>query len=266
MSRQSLLILFCVFALTSIAVAQQLSPAVRSELAPSGRLRIGINFGNALLTNRAADGTPGGIAVDLARELARRANLPMEIVSYEGAGRMADGAKAKEWDVAFLATDPARQSEITFTDPYLEIETTYLVPANSPVRTIADVDRPGIRVAVADKSAYDLVLTRELKQAQLVRAPGVDASVDRFFRDKLEVLAGLKPLLVEVAEKQKGTRVLDGRFSVVQQAVGVPRGRDAAARYLQSFVDDIKTSGLVARTIESNRIRGVSPAPPGSRP
>jgi polar amino acid transport system substrate-binding protein len=186
----------------------------------------------------------------------------MEIVSYSTAGQMADGAKAGAWDVAFLGADPDRAEEIAFTAAYLEIDTTYLVPAGSPLRTLADVDREGVRVAVSDKSAYDLFLTRNLKRAQLVRAPGVDASVDLFFAEKLDALAGLKPLLVEVAAKQPGARVLDGRFTLVQQAVGAPQGRVAAAKYLREFVEDIKASGFVAKTIEKNGIRGVSVAPP----
>ena len=233
-----------------------------SELAPMGKLRVGINFGNALLANKDALGTPGGIAVDLARELTRRVGLPMELVSYETAGRMADGAKASAWDVAFLAADPARAEEITFTAPYLEIDTTCLVPAGSPLQTLADVDREGVRIAVSDKSAYDLFLTRNLKHARLVRAPGVNASVDVFFADKLDALAGLKPLLMEVAASQPATLVLDGRFSAVQQAVGIPKGRDAAAEYVRRFVEDIKASGLVANIIKKNAIRGVSVAPP----
>jgi polar amino acid transport system substrate-binding protein len=233
-----------------------------SELAPTGRLRVGINFGNALLTNRdTGGGAPGGIAVDLAHELTRRAGVPMELVSYNTAGAMADGAKAGAWDVAFLASDPARAEEIAFTAPYLEIDTTYLVPAGSPLRTLADVDSEGIRVAVSEKSAYDLFLTRSLKMARLVRAPGVDASIALFFAQKLDALAGLKPQLLEVAEKQPGARVLQGRFTAVQQAVGTPKSHHAAANYLRDFVEDIKSSGLVARIIEKNGIRGVSVAP-----
>ncbi len=182
----------------------------------------------------------------------------MELISYDTAGRMADGAKIGAWDVAFLAADPDRAGEITFTAPYLEIDTTYLVPADSPLHTLEDVDRDGVRIAVADKSAYDLFLTRSLNRARLVRAPGVDASVAVFFSDKLDALAGLKPLLVEVAQRQPGTRVLDGRFTVVQQSVGTPKGRDAAAKFLREFVEDVKASGFVAKTIASNHIHGVS--------
>ena len=151
----------------------QLSTSARSELVPSGKLRVGINFGNALLANKKPGGVEGGIAVDLARELARRLNVPMEIVSYDSAGQMADGAKAGKWDVAFLGADPDRANEIAFTAPYLEIDTTYLVPAGSSLRSLADVDREGVRIAVSEKSAYDLFLTRSLKHATLVRVPGV---------------------------------------------------------------------------------------------
>jgi polar amino acid transport system substrate-binding protein len=235
-----------------------MSSHLHSDLAPNGKIRAGINFGNALLANRDADGTPRGIAVDLAQELARRVGVPLEIVSYTTAGKMADGAKVGAWDVAFLATDPDRATDIIFTAPYLEIHTTYLVPADSPLRTSADADREGIRIAVSAKSAYDLVLTRELKHAQLVRAAGVDASVDLFFAEGLDAIAGLKPFLIDLAEKHPGMRVLDGYFTVVQQAVGVPKGRDAAARYVAEFVANIKVSGLVGTLIKKNGIRGVS--------
>ena len=251
-------------ALATSVAAMQIPSNARADLAPSGKLRVGINFGNALLTSKNAKGEPGGIAVDLARELAKRAGVPLEIVSYDSAGPTADGAKAGAWDVAFLGSDPARAGEISFTAPYLEIEATYLVPAGSPLRTIADVDREGVRIAVSDKSAYDLYLTRSLKQAKLVRVPGPDASVDLFFKDKLEALAGLKTTLVEAAARQPGSRVLDGRFTTVQQAIGTPKGRPAAAQYLHAFVEDVKASGFVAKAIEKNGIRGVSVAPRGN--
>jgi polar amino acid transport system substrate-binding protein len=230
----------------------------QSEVAPSGKIRAGINFGNTLLANRNAAGAPRGIAVDLAQELAERVGVPLEIVSYATAGNTADGAKAGAWDVAFLATDPDRATEIIFSAPYLEVHTSYLVPAGSPLWMSSDVDREGIRIAVSAKSAYDLFLTRELKCAQLVRGAGPDASVDLFFAERLDALAGLKPLLIDLAEKHPGTRVLDGHFTVVQQAVGVPKGRDAAANYVAQFVADIKLSGLVASLIMKNNIRGAS--------
>jgi polar amino acid transport system substrate-binding protein len=224
-------------------------------------MRVGINFGNALLTARdPATRAPSGIALDLAYDLGRRLGVPVQIVEYETAATMADGAKADEWDVAFLASDPARANDIAFTAPYVEIDATYLVPAGSPLLTIADVDREGVRVAVSDKSAYDLYLSRTLRRARLVRVPGVDDSVTLFLTDKLEALAGLKPLLMEVADQHSGARVLEGRFTAVQQAVGTPKPRTAAANYLNGFVQDIKASGVVARTIDKHGIRGVTVA------
>jgi polar amino acid transport system substrate-binding protein len=244
--------------LTTFVLTLQIAPAARTDLAPTGKLRVGINFGNALLAARdPATATPRGIAVDLAKELGRRAGVPIEIVSYDAAGRMAEGVKTGAWDVAFLGAEPERANEITFSTPYLEIEATYLVPAGSTLRTIADVDREGLRIAVSEKSAYDLFLSRNLKRARLMRTPGADASVALFTAEKMDALAGLKPALLAAAEKIPGSRVLEGRFTVVQQAIGTPKGRTAGARYLREFVEDVKASGFVGRAIETNGIRGV---------
>ncbi len=251
--------------LASVASTLQVAPAARTDLAPTGKLRVGINFGNTLLAAKdPATGNPQGIAVDLAKELGRRLNVPIEIVSYDAAGKMADGVKTGAWDVAFLGAEPERANEIAFSTPYLEIEATYLVPAGSPLRTIAEVDREGIRIAVSEKSAYDLFLTRNLKSARLMRTPGADASVVLFTAEKMDALAGLKPALLAAAEKIPGSRVLEGRFTVVQQAVGTPKSRGAGAKYLREFVEDVKGSGFVGRAIEKNGIRGVSVAPKGS--
>ena len=232
----------------------------RTELAPTGTLRVGVNFGNTVLATKDESGTPRGIAVDLARELTRRTGVPMELVSYDSAGRMADGAKTGAWDVAFLAADPARAEEIAFTAPYLEIETTYLVLAGSPLATLSDVDREGVRIAVSDKSAYDLFLTRSLKAARLVRASTPGESIDLFFAEKLDALAGIKPVLIDVAEKHPHTRLLDGSFMAVRQAIGTPKDRHAMASFLREFVQDIKASGLIVEIIERNGVRGVSVA------
>jgi polar amino acid transport system substrate-binding protein len=240
---------------------QQLPSDARSELAPTGRLRVGINYGNALLAGKDASGNPRGIAVDLAKELAKRLAIAIEIVSYENAGRLADAAKAGAWDVAFLGADPDRATEIAFTPPYLEIDTTYLVPAGSSIKSLEDVDRDGVRIAVSEKSAYDLFLSRTIKRARLIRIPGADASVDMFFSQRLDALAGLRPILIDASKRQPGSRVLDGRFTVVQQAVGTPIQRQAAAKYLNEFVANIKVSGLVAQMIQSNQVSGVSVAP-----
>jgi polar amino acid transport system substrate-binding protein len=238
------------------------SPAVRSELAPTGKIRVGINYGNFLLVNKdPASGEYRGIAVDLGRELGRRLGVPVELVAFETAGKLADAAKAGAWDVAFLGNEPQRASEIAFSPAYLEIEAGYLVPAGSPIRSMAEVDREGVRIAVAAKSAYDLYLSRNLKHAALIRAQGIDASYDIFVKDKLEVLSGLKPRLATDTAKLPGSRVLEGRFTAVQQSVGTPQGRPVGARYLGEFAEDVKASGFVGRAIARHSVPGVSVAP-----
>ena len=239
-----------------------MTPATRSELAPTGKLRVGINYGNFLLVLKdAPSGEPQGIAPDLAREIGRRAGVPVEFVRFDQAGKMADAVRTGVWDVAFLAAEPARANEIAFTAAYLEIEATYLVPAGSPIRTIADVDRPGVRIAVASKAAYDLYLSRTLKHAQLVRAEGIDGSYQLFVARKLDVLSGLKPRLLMDVERLPGARILDGRFTAVQQGIGTPRARAAAASYLREFVEEAKSSGRVAQAIAQHGVRGVNVAP-----
>jgi len=238
-------------------------PAARSELAPTGKLRVGINVQNFLLVNKErVGGEYSGIAVDLGRELGGRLGVPVELVPFDTAGKLADAVKAGAWDVAFLGNEPTRASEIAFSAAYLEIDAGYLVPAGSAIRAIAEVDREGVRIAVNAKSAYDLYLTRNLQRAKLHRAPTVDASYELFVNDKLDVLAGLKPRLVTDAEKLPGSRVLEGRFSAVQQSIGTPQGRAAGAKYLREFAEDAKASGFVARAIERHAVRGVSVAAP----
>ena len=244
-------------------MANEISPAVRSELTPTGKLRVGINHGNFLLVTSYSPGAdPRGPAPDLARELGRRLGVPVEFVPFDSAGKLADAVKTGAWDVAFLGAEPQRAGEIAFTAAYLEIPATYLVPAGSPIRSIADVDREGVRIAAADKSAYELYLSRNIKRATLVRTQGVDASYYAFVGDKLEALAGLKPRLLKDVEKLPGARLLDGQFTAVQQAIGTPKARDAAAKYLRAFVEDVKASGLVAQAIAHNGVQGVSVAPP----
>ena len=237
------------------------SSAVRTELAPSGTLRVGLNHGNFLLVTPGSRADPRGVAPDLARELARRLGVPLAFVNYDTAGKMADAAGSGGWDVAFLGAEPQRAGEIAFTAAYLEIPSTYLVPAGSPLRSIAEVDRAGVKIAVAAKAAYDLWLSRNIKHATLVRAEGIDASYDIFVSQRLDALSGLKPRLVSDAERLPGSRILEGQFTAVQQAIGTPRSRAAGAKYLRGFVEDAKASGLVAKAIKGNGVRGVSVAP-----
>ena len=243
-------------------MATPIPPSIRSDLAPTGTLRAGLNHSNFLLVKvDPVTGKPGGVAADLARELASRLGVPLELVSYDSPGKMAEAAQSGLWDVAFLGAEPARANQIHFTAAYLEIEATYLVPAGSTIKTIADVDRAGVRIAVSNKSAYELYLSRSIQHAKLVKVDGVDASYDIFVADKLDALAGLRPRLVTDVERLPGSRILEGRFTAVQQAIGTPRNRsDATARFLREYVEDVKASGLVAQVIERNGVRGVSVA------
>jgi len=237
------------------------SAAAKSELAPTGTLRVGLNMSNFLLTRTdSATGKPAGLAADLGHELGRRLGVPIELVPYPNPGALADDAKSGKWDVGFLGAEPQRANEIDFTAAYVEIEATYLVPPGSKLKTIDDVDREGIRIAVPERSAYELYLTRSLKNAKLVHEKGSDNAFKRFVDDKLDALAGLKPRLVTDQEKLPGSRIIDGRFTAVQQAAGTPKGRSAGAQYLREFIEDVKSSGLVARTIEKNDVRGLTVA------
>src|SRR5207302_9500736 len=239
-----------------------LTPAVHSDLAPTGKLRAGVNYGNFILAVKdVATGESRGVAIDLMRELAQRLGVPAEIIAYDSVAKMVDAAATGTWDIAFLGADPARAGEISFTAAYLEIEATYLVPAGSPLRTIADVDREGVRVAAPARAAYELFLSRGLKRAQLVRAPNGDAAIELLTTGKVEALAGLRQGLIGLDATHPGSRVLDGQFFGVQQAVGVPKGREAVIQYLRGFVEEAKASGLVARAIERTGARGVSVAP-----
>lgn len=236
--------------------------AARGALAPTGVLRAGLNLSNFLLVR--PDSKPGdrrGVAPDIAHELGRRLGVPVALIDYKSPGEMADVATAAIWDVAFLGAEPARAKTIDFSAAYLEIESTYLVPAGSAIQSIDDVDRPGVRIAVSNRSAYELYLSRTIKQATLVRVDGVEVSFQRFVDDKMEALAGLRPRLLTDVERLSGARILPGRFTAVQQAVGTPRGRDGAgAEYLRAFVEDVKASGFVAQAIERHGSHGATVA------
>lgn len=233
--------------------------APRQDLAPTGKLRAGINYGNPVLATRdAISGELRGVAVDLARELGRRSELPVEIVAFESAGKMFDAVKVGAWDVAFLAVDPGRASEVDFTAPYVEIEGTYLVPAGAPYQNASDVDRKGVKVGVSAKSAYDLFLSRDLKHAEIVRAQSPETAFDLILTGKVDVLAGVRQTLVAHSGRLHGSRVFADRFMAIGQAMGIVKGRGAAADYLRAFVEDVKASGFVARALERSGVSGVT--------
>jgi polar amino acid transport system substrate-binding protein len=236
--------------------------AVREDLAPGGTLRAGVNYGNFILAQRdPATGESRGVAIDLATELGRRLGVPVSLVPYDSVAVMVDAAPTGAWDIAFLGIDPARGGEIGFTAAYVEIEATYLVPPDSTVRALEDVDRDGVRVAAPARANYELFLSRHLQHARLVRAPNAEAAFHLLVTGHADVLAGLRQALIGLAAHLPGSRMLDGRFMAVQQAVGMPRGRVAGLAYLRGVVEEAKASGLVARAIERTGARGVSVAP-----
>jgi polar amino acid transport system substrate-binding protein len=233
---------------------------VVKDLAPTGTLRVSINLGNIVLAQK--DGATGelkGVTVDLARELGRRLAVPVELVPFDAAGKAFDALKAGALDVVFLAIEPVRAAEVAFSPPYVIIEGVYMTPKNSTLTTIADVDRDGIRVAVNKGSAYDLYLTRTLKRATLVRG---ESGVDLFVRDKLEVAAGVKQPLVAYAKNNPDVRIMDGRFMEIRQAMGTPKGREMAARYLHDFIEEMKSNGFVAEALHRSNQPDAAVAPP----
>ena len=236
--------------------------AAIADLAPTGKLRAAINFGNPVLaTKDPATGEPGGISADLARELGRRLGVPIEFVRYDSAGKVVQGLESAAWDVCFLAIDPLRAADISFTAAYVVIEGVYMVADASPFQSNSDIDRPRRRLGVVVGSAYDLYLSRELKQATIVRASGIDDVVELWAAGKLDAIAGVKPLLEAIAKRLPGVRLLPERFMAINQAMGTPRGRDAGAEYLNHFIAEMKASGFVAQAFVRHRIEGASMAP-----
>ncbi len=234
--------------------------AVRAELAPQGRLRAALNDANTLLiSTRGSD--PTGVAPDLARELAARAGATVEFIGYANAGLVADAATTGAWDVAFIGAEPQRAGEVAFSPAYVEIDATFLVASDSPFTRIDEVDRDGVHIATAARAAYTLYLQRTLRHAALVEAEGLPGAFERFVGMKLDALAGLKPNLIADARKLAGARILAGRFTAVQQAIGTPKPRAAAAAYLASFASEIVVSGLLARVIARHQVEGLSIVP-----
>ncbi|MCK9918879.1 ABC transporter substrate-binding protein [Microbacteriaceae bacterium K1510] len=251
-------------ALTVPAAAQPVPDAARKELAPTGTLRAAINLGNGVLAQKdEKTGEPKGVTPDLARELGKRLGVPVQLVTYEAAGKVFDGASKNEWDIAFVAIEPVRASVIEFTAPYVLIEGVYAVPKDSPIKALADVDKTGNRIAVGLKSAYDLFLTRTIKNATIVRAStgGSRAMIDLFRDEKLEVVAGVRQPLADYAKDHADVRLIDEPFMQIEQAMGTPKGRLAGVAYLRSFIEEMKASGFVADALKrSGQSAAVAPA------
>ena len=239
------------------------SAGVAAELAPTGRLRAAFNYGNPVLAAwDPATSEASGISADLARELARRLAVAVDFVPYDAAGKVVAGLAAGVWDICFLAIDPLRGAEISFTAPYVIIEGAYLVAEASPLQSNDEVDRPGTRVGVIVGSAYDLFLSRELRHATIVREASFEAVLNLWTVGMLDCIAGVKPQLEAAARRTPGLRLLPGRFMTINQAMGTPRGRAAGAKYLHDFVEEMKRTGFVASSFARHRVEGASMAPP----
>jgi polar amino acid transport system substrate-binding protein len=236
----------------------------RAELAPTGVLRAGINMSNFLLvTGSTPEGDPDGVSPDIAREVAGRLGVPVTFVPFKTPGELADAAVEDLWDIGNIGAEPERAKAITFSAAYVEIEATYMVPAQSPIQSIDEVDREGVRIAVSARSAYELWLSDNIKHAQLIMAQGLGGSFDTFVEQKLEALAGLRPRLTDDVKNLPGARILEGKFTAVQQAIGTKPDREAGAAFLRDFVEEVKASGLVASLIEKHGVTGLlTVAPP----
>jgi len=231
--------------------------AARAELLSPSTLRVGINIGNILLvTGKADNGDPEGIAPDMSRALAEHLGVEVYYQSFATPGEVADAAERDEIDVGLIAEEPKRAEVIDFCDPYVEIEATYLVPAGSSLRTIEDVDAPGVRIAVSERAAYDLYLSRTLQHATLHRARGLPGAFKLFVDEELDALAGLVPALRENAESVPGSRVIPSRYTAVQQAIGTLHGRPALNAAVQAFLREKKASGFVAKLIDKHGVTG----------
>ena len=228
-----------------------------SELSEPGTLRVGINLGNILLvTGTSASGDPEGVAPDMAAAFAKRLGVAVSYRSFATPGEVADAIERDAWDICLIAVEPKRAETIAFCEAYVEIEATYLVPEGSPLKTIEDVDRPGIRIAVPDRAAYDLYLSRTLKHAKLHRAKGLPGAFELLKAEELDALAGLVPALEENAARLPGSRVLPGRYTSVRQAIGTKPESTALKAEIEAFIAEAKASGLVRRLIDKHGVIG----------
>jgi len=240
------------------------SPDVLKDLAPTGKLRAALNFGNPVLVQKGANGEPQGVSPELATALAKRLGVPVGFVTYTSAGKTFDGAKENAWDIAFLAIEPVRAAEVAFSPPYLIIQGAYLVRADSPLHAVDEVDKPGVKIGIGQGSVYDLYLTRTLKSATLVRNPkgGAAGGIEPFLSEKLDAAAGVREALEAYAKNHSDVRLLPGSFQEIRQAMGTPKGRAAGAAYLRSFIEEMKANGFVADALK--RSGQTAPvAPPG---
>lgn len=248
---------------THDAMRALVSPSLVEELAPRGVLRAGINLSNFLLvTGKAPNGDPQGVAPDMAAAIADTLGVGLALVPFTGPGLLADAAADDVWDIGLIGAEPARAEKIAFSSAYVEIEATYLAKQESKFAHALEVDAPGVRIAVSGRTAYDLWLQRNLKHATLVHGEGFEGALSIFADGGADVLAALLPALLNDVQKMPGTRILPGRFTAIQQAIGTHKRHRAGAAFLQAFSQYAINSGLAADLIAKHRVKGLSVAPP----
>ena len=246
------------------ASAPSVPPAARAELASTGKLRVGLILSNqVLVTKDPSTGELRGVTVNLGKALAQRLGVPFEPVGYANPAALVKSFGANEWDIAFLAFDPARAKEVDFSPPYMEVDNTYLVTAKSKVGTVELADQAGVTIAVPERSAPDLFLSRNLKSAKVMRVPGgADAAIEALKSGKADAYAENAHMLSLYADRLPGARVLEGRYTVIQHAVATPKGKMAASEYMKTFVEEAKSDGTVAEAIRAAGLRRTRVAPP----
>ncbi len=234
------------------------APGVRAELAPTGTLRVAVFTGNPVLGTRdKASGEVTGTTVTIAA----RADVPARIIEYTAVAKLVEDARTGEWDIAVVAFDPARRSVLDFAPPHIVVDLTFLAAPGSPIRTVAEADKSGVNIAAARGAATTLYLQREFKQAQVVQAENEPAAFDLIKEGKAQLYAQNRTMLLELADKLPGARVLEDRFSAAEMSIALPKGRPAALAYVSEFVEQSKKSGTVSRAIETAKLRGVRVAP-----
>ena len=261
------LVIAVAFIAEQISYAQQAPDPRVADVVQAGRVRVGVGLAAAHWASKdSATGELRGVAVDLARALGARLGVEVLLVEYPSPPRVLDGVKVGAWDVGFIGVDPARAAVVDFSSPYLQIDANYLVPAGSSIRNSADVDQPGVRIAVSRNSVEDFVLGKTLKRAELVRLETVSAGFDALLAGKADVLAAPRPGLLQSLARLPGSRVLDDHFHATFAAIAVPKGQAGRLAYINDFIEEAKTSGLVERAIERAGLRGVVQVAPAGKP
>ena len=258
------LIALAVVLIDGCASAPTVPPATRAELAPTGKLRVGLILSNqVLVTKDPSSGELRGVTINLGKALAQRLGVPFEPIGYANPAALVKSFGSNEWDIAFLAFDPARAKDVDFSPPYMEVDNTYLVTANSKVASAETADRSGVTIAVPERSAPDLFLSRNLKSAQVLRVPGgAEAAIQALTSGKADAYAENAHMLSLYAHRLPGARVLEGRYTVIQHAIATPKGKTAATEYVRTFVEEAKVNGTVAEAIRAASLRQTRVAAP----